>query len=142
MTFEEIRAVIRQELEVEDGTKLYSSFERSLRHALHRMVSNGGLIAIGGRADPFRYSIDPMIIAMTCDTKEEWHAWLDALSADPGASEALNKWDQTARDGLRRLLLHWFWNDGVRHRDSVYRLDDRIRESGRPLAQKTCAIST
>ena len=57
---------------MEDGTKLYPSLERSLRHALQVMVSNGGLIAIGGggRADPFRYSIDPMIVAMSCYTRK------------------------------------------------------------------------
>jgi len=43
MTFEDIRAVIRKEFEVEDGIKLYSSFERSLRRALHLMVSDGGV---------------------------------------------------------------------------------------------------
>ena len=41
-TFDDMRAVIRQELEVEDGTKLRPSFERSLRQALHRMVGRGG----------------------------------------------------------------------------------------------------
>jgi hypothetical protein len=69
--------------------------ERSLRHTLHRMVSSGGLIAIGdgGRADPFRYFIHPMIIAMTCKTTEEWHALRDVLAADPGANKAAAKWN-------------------------------------------------
>jgi hypothetical protein len=90
MTFEDIRAVIRQQFEMEDGTKLYPSFERSLRHALHGMVKGGGMIAIGGggRADPFRYFMDPMIIAMVSKTAEEGGAWLDALAADPGADRA------------------------------------------------------
>jgi hypothetical protein len=91
MMFEDIRAVMRKELEVEDGTKLYSSFERSLRRALQRMVSDGGLIAIsgGGPADPYRYFMDPLLIAIASKTPEEGHAWLDALAADPGAAEAL-----------------------------------------------------
>ena len=44
MTFNDIRAVIRQQFEMEDGTKLYPSFERSLRHALQRMVRDDGLM--------------------------------------------------------------------------------------------------
>ena len=93
MTFDDIRAVIRQELDVEDGTKLRPSFERSLRHALHRMVSDGGLIAIGGggRADPLRYFMDPTLIAIASTTPEEGHAWLNALAADPGANEGMKK---------------------------------------------------
>ena len=99
MTFKDIRAVIRKQYD-KDGTRyssfewslFYSSLERSLRRALQRMVSNGGLIAIGGggRADPFRYFIHPAIMAMACDTKEEWHAWFDTLALDPGANEALS----------------------------------------------------
>ena len=98
MTFEDIRAVVRQDFE-KDGKQyssfewslLYSSLERSLRRALHRMVSDGGLIALGGggRADPFRYFVHPMVIAMTMP--EEVDALMDALSADPGANEALGK---------------------------------------------------
>ena len=93
MTFEDIRAVIRKEFEVEDGIKLYSSFERSLRRALHLMVSDGGLIAIGdgGRGDPFRYSIHPRIMRTMCDTEEEFDALLEVLAADPGASKAWDK---------------------------------------------------
>jgi hypothetical protein len=81
MTSDEMRA----EAIGDDGGRLSASFERSIRRALHRMVSDGGLIVIGDgrRADPFRYSIDPMIIAMTCDTKEEWHAWLDGACGCP-----------------------------------------------------------
>jgi hypothetical protein len=93
MTFDDMRAIIRRELEVEEGTKLYSSLERSLRRALHRMVSNGGVIAFGGggRADPFRYFMHPMVITMMCGTNEEISALMDVLAADPGANEALNK---------------------------------------------------
>jgi hypothetical protein len=87
MTFDDMRAVIRQDLDLEDGTKLYPSLERSLRHALHRMVSRGGgLIAIGGgggRADPYQYFMDPTLIGMASKSAEEGNAWLDALAADP-----------------------------------------------------------
>jgi hypothetical protein len=91
MTFEEMRAVIRQVFEMEDGAKLYPPFERSLRRALHRMVDNGGLIAIGsgGRADPYRYFMHPMVIAMAMP--EETETLMERLAADPGANEALNK---------------------------------------------------
>jgi hypothetical protein len=40
--FDDIRAVIRQKLEVEDGIKLRSSFERSLHQPLRLMISRGG----------------------------------------------------------------------------------------------------
>jgi hypothetical protein len=93
MTFDDILTVIRQELGAEDGTKLRPSFERSLRHALHQMVSDGGLITIGGggRADPFRYFMDPTLIAIASTTPEEGHAWLNALAADPGANKGIKK---------------------------------------------------
>jgi hypothetical protein len=88
MTFNDIRA----EAIGDGGFLLATSFERSIRRSLHRMVSDGGLIAIGGggRADPYRYFIHPTIIAMT-GTKEEFAAVMDALAADPGANEALKK---------------------------------------------------
>jgi hypothetical protein len=95
MTFGEIRAeAIGDELDV----RLSASFERSIRRALHGMTKKG-LLAIGGggRADPFRYFMDPILIAMASNSAEEGRAWLDALAADPGANEALNKC--LAKDG-------------------------------------------
>jgi hypothetical protein len=70
-TFEDIRALIRKDFDLADDTKLDPWLERSLRRALQRMVTNGGLIAIGGggRADPFRYFIHPMIIASATQRK-------------------------------------------------------------------------
>jgi hypothetical protein len=107
MTFAEICAIILQKLEVEggleveDGTKLHQllpSFTRSMRRALHRMVSCGELIAIGdgGRAEPYRYFIHPLIIWLMGDTPEA-HTLQEALRADPGASEA------ERRDGAKLL---------------------------------------
>ena len=99
MTFEEICAAIRQEAELEAGARLPPSFERSLRRALQRMVSHGGgLIAIGrgGRADPFRSFMDPLLIAMAM-TKEQGKAWLDALAADPGAAQAMRDFGKGVR---------------------------------------------
>jgi hypothetical protein len=73
MTFDDIRAVILQELEVEAGTRLRLSFERSLRRALHRIAEPGGeliVIGEGGRADPYRYFIHPLIIGMMGKTQK------------------------------------------------------------------------
>jgi hypothetical protein len=76
MTFDELRI----EAIGDDGGRLRGAFERSMRRALHRMVSDGGLIAIGGggRADPFRYFVHPMVMP-----PEETNALMDALAADP-----------------------------------------------------------
>jgi hypothetical protein len=67
MTFEDIRVVVRQVNGWDEGEKLPQPFERSLRRALHRMVKNDGLIAIGdgGPDEPFRYFIHPLWICMT-----------------------------------------------------------------------------
>jgi hypothetical protein len=94
MTFEDIRAVIRQGNDLEADTKLRPSFERSLRRALHRMAENGGgLIAIGdgGRAEPYRYFIHPLIIGMMGKTPQA-DELEQALEADPGAEKAAAKW--------------------------------------------------
>lgn len=91
MTFDEIRAALL--VGAEPGVGLRSSSERSLRRALHRMAENGGgLIAIGdgGRADPYRYFIHPLIIGMMGRTPEA-DALQQALEADPGAEKAAAK---------------------------------------------------
>ena len=88
MTFDDIRA----EAIGGDDVKLTASFERSIRRALHRMVTDGGLIAIGdgGRADPYRNFIHPLIIGMMGKTPEA-DALQQALEADPGAERAAAK---------------------------------------------------
>ena len=85
MAFAEIRAEV-----VEAGIWVSPSLERSLRRALYRMVSDGELIALGsgGRADPHRYFIHPMIIGMMGKTPEA-DALFKALKADPGAARWL-----------------------------------------------------
>jgi hypothetical protein len=47
---------------------------RSLRRALHKMVKDGILTALGegGRADPHRYYIDAVFLAMTTKDKAEY----------------------------------------------------------------------
>jgi hypothetical protein len=61
MTFAEIRKVAIGN----DGWLSFSE-ERSLRRALQTMVRDEGIIALGsgGRADPHRYSINPLVFAM------------------------------------------------------------------------------
>lgn len=56
------------------------------------MASNGGLLAIGdgGRAEPFRYFIHPLVIGMMGNTPDA-DALQKALEADPGANAAANK---------------------------------------------------
>jgi hypothetical protein len=87
MTFGDIRAVINPDLE--PGERLRVSLERSLRRALHRLVSDGMLIAMGegGPGEPLRYFINPVSIGMMGDTPEA-HALQEALKADPGANVA------------------------------------------------------
>jgi hypothetical protein len=92
MTFDDIRAAIDRASGAPKGARLRPSVERSMRRALHRMVSNGGMIAIGdgGRAEPFRYFIHPILIGMMGDTPEA-SALRAALEADPGANKAAAK---------------------------------------------------
>jgi hypothetical protein len=103
MTFGEIRAAFLRDFGAEPGMELTPSFERSLRRALHNLTSNGPLIAVGGggRADPHRYFMDPIVIAMASKTAEEGLAWLEALEADPAG----NKMEGLAegwRQGMRK----------------------------------------
>lgn len=55
---------------------LSSSEERSLRRALQGLVRDKTLIALGGggRADPHRYFINPLIAAMVGD-KAQFETW-------------------------------------------------------------------
>jgi hypothetical protein len=84
MTFEEMRG---KAIGDEPNVRLTAWVERSRRRALHRMVREGLLIAIGGggRADPYRYFFDPGKIAIICDEPEARALWR-ALEADPGAA--------------------------------------------------------
>jgi hypothetical protein len=87
-TFADIRAMI---LEANDGW-IPSSYERSLRRALHRLVETEILIPIGGggRGDPLRYFYHPIGIAFM-EGKERRAALFAALEADPGGAEAADK---------------------------------------------------
>jgi|SRR6516164_8854522 len=77
-----------------DGTKPDASpFVRSVRRALHKLVKDGTLIAIGdgGRGDPFRYFFHPILMRLMCEDKEEYDALCKAVEADRGAEEAVAK---------------------------------------------------
>jgi hypothetical protein len=103
MTFGEIRAAFLREFDAPPENRLTTSFERSLRRALHNMTSNGPLIAVGGggRADPHRYFMDPMLITIVSKTDEEGLAWLEALEADPAGSE-MKGLAEGWRQGMRK----------------------------------------
>src|SRR5262245_43525085 len=84
MTFADIRVEILRGTDAPPGAELRPSVVRSLRRALHRLAKDGVLMAIGdgGRGDPFRYFINPLIIGMMGDTPEA-RALQDTLEADP-----------------------------------------------------------
>jgi hypothetical protein len=87
-TFAELRDIILEtNRDAYDGAKieLRPSFERSLRRALHRLVSTEIFIALGsgGRADPHRYFINPrLIVARNGDDQSRFDALMSALEAD------------------------------------------------------------
>jgi hypothetical protein len=64
----EIRAEVIEQLELDKAMYhiVHGSLERSLRRAMHEMVKDGAVITIGhgGRAEPFRYSLDPLLRGM------------------------------------------------------------------------------
>src|SRR6516225_9224955 len=108
MTFEDIRAVIRQEIAAEPDADQRSSleyrvgrpaFQRSLRRALHSLVRSGELMALGdgGRSDPYRYFFHPVVIYLMHD-----QALQDAFDADPGAKEAERREAAKLAEGIAR----------------------------------------
>jgi hypothetical protein len=79
MTFEEIGRAALKQAGNEDG-RVPPSPTRSMRRALHGMVKDGGLVALGmgGRAEPHRYFLSIMVLGITCgDDYEEIIAGLD-----------------------------------------------------------------
>jgi hypothetical protein len=89
ITFGEIKTRILAESGAPPSDKMHPPFERSLRRALHSLVTSKGLIAIGdgGRAEPYRYFIHPLFIGVMGES-DEAHALQQALEADPGADAA------------------------------------------------------
>jgi hypothetical protein len=80
ITFCDIRSIILRAENAPPDAVLRSPVERSLRRALHSMVRDQMLAVIGrGRpGDPFRYFINPLVIAMVGD-ESEYRAYLDAI---------------------------------------------------------------
>jgi hypothetical protein len=74
--------------EMRGGPSLGVSLEGSFRRALHKMVKDGGLIAIGngGRGDPLHYFIHPLIISRMGDTRKARALWqaFEARSGQQG----------------------------------------------------------
>jgi hypothetical protein len=67
---------------------------RSLRRALKSLVDDEFLIAIGegGRGDPKRFWINPMLIALSgSSSKEDFDRTAAILKAEPGGTAAANK---------------------------------------------------
>lgn len=75
ITFAELRRIA-----IDGNGFLTFSEERSLRRALHTMVRDGAIIALGkgGRADPHRYAVNPMVAAMA-GINEEFEAACKAI---------------------------------------------------------------
>ena len=65
------------------GAELRPPIERSLRRALHSLVRDQMLIALGsgGRTDPHRYYLNPLLVAAT-GTKSDFDAAMAALEAE------------------------------------------------------------
>jgi hypothetical protein len=81
VTFGELRDIILKADGAPAGAELRPPIERSLRRALHSLVSEEILIALGsgGRADPHRYSLNPIVVAMAGG---DFDAVIAALEAD------------------------------------------------------------
>ena len=56
------------------GGRYRPSTTRSIRRALQRMIESGGIVTVGrgGRADPFRYAVNPVIMVMAGNPVPEW----------------------------------------------------------------------
>jgi len=64
---------------------------RSLRRALRRLCDDGTIMKIGdgGRGDPYRYWLNPMMVAMTGD-KKFYRKLNKRIAADPALTAAAN----------------------------------------------------
>lgn len=80
MSFEQIRQAALKEAGNEDG-KVPPSPARSMRRALHGLVRDGFIVALGtgGRAEPHRYFPSPFFMGMSCDNLDEYNAIVSGL---------------------------------------------------------------
>ena len=68
MTWAEMRHEVCKQTGYEEAmfSIVHASLQRSLRRAMAKMVKDGAVITVGrgGRGEPFRYSIDPLLLGM------------------------------------------------------------------------------
>lgn len=83
VTFSELRSLILKANNAPADAVLRSPVERSFRRALQGLVTLKALLALGsgGRADPHRYCVHPMLLAIA-GNKEEFDAAMAALETD------------------------------------------------------------
>jgi hypothetical protein len=96
LTFAEIMAIAFPEGSYEaDMAKICGGSNvgaiRSLRRALRRLCDDGSIMMIGkgGRADPYRYWVDPMMLALFGE-KEWYDEVCKRIDADPALTAAAN----------------------------------------------------
>jgi hypothetical protein len=96
LTFAEIMAIAFPEGSYEsDVAKIIGESNvgsvRSLRRALKRLCDDGSIMMIGkgGRGDPHRYWVDPMMLALSGD-KEWYEEVCKRIEADPALTAAAN----------------------------------------------------
>ena len=96
MTFAQIMAIAYPEGSFEsDMAKIIGGSRvggiRSLRQALKRLCDEGWIMIIGkgGRGDPHRYWVDPMMLALFGD-KERYEEVCKRINADPALTAAAN----------------------------------------------------
>jgi hypothetical protein len=97
MTFADIQAIAFPKGSYEaDMAKMFGGSSvpvvRSLRRALKGLVDDRTLIAIGegGRSDPKRYWLNPMMVALFSG-KEQYERVSATLKTEPGGEAAVNK---------------------------------------------------
>jgi hypothetical protein len=81
MTFEEIERAVLDQAGAPPGVRLNPSPTRSMRRALHGLVKDGSLVAlgIGGRAEPHRYFLSVMALGLICGAGNEYEAIIAGL---------------------------------------------------------------
>lgn len=93
MTFEEIGRAGLDQAGAPPDARLRPSAARSMRRALHSMVKDGAIVALGagGRAEPHRYFLSIITLGLTCgDDYEAIIAGLDGRDVT-ALSEAMQR---------------------------------------------------
>jgi len=63
---------------------------RSLRRALKKLCDDGAVLALGkgGRSDPCRYCLDPIVVALG-GTKEQFEKAIAVIESDPASADLI-----------------------------------------------------